>query len=164
MRIAKTRLYQMPVLSMKACTKPLARSPCAQLRSVIGSIMIVCAKMIGMTLAALTFSGMYWRAPPYCLFPTTRLAYCTGTRRVPWTSRIAPAMTASRKTISKRNHTSPPAPPEARVPHSASTAPGRRAMIPIMMIRDTPLPRPLSVIRSPSQRTNILPAAMTTIA
>ena len=39
--------------------------------------------MIGITPAAFTFKGMYWRAPPYCLLPTTRFAYCTGTLRVP---------------------------------------------------------------------------------
>ena len=32
-------------------------------------------------------------------------------------------------------------------------------MIPIIMIKDTPFPMPLSVIRSPNQRMNILPAA-----
>ena len=35
--------------------------------------------MIGITLAAKSFKGMYWRAPPYCLFPTNCVyhdAYC----------------------------------------------------------------------------------------
>jgi hypothetical protein len=36
-------------------------------------------------------------------------------------------------------------------------------MIPNMMIMDTPLPIPLSVIRSPSQRMNMLPAARMTV-
>ena len=36
-------------------------------------------------------------------------------------------------------------------------------MIPIMMMMDTPLPIPLSVILSPNHRTNIEPAAMITM-
>ena len=41
---------------------------------------------------------------------------------------------------------------------------GRRAMIPIMIIIEMPFPTPLSVIRSPNQRTNILPAARIMVA
>ena len=37
-------------------------------------------------------------------------------------------------------------------------------MIPIIMIREIPLPTPLSVIRSPNQRINILPAARIIVA
>ena len=47
---------------------------------------------------------------------------------------------------------------------SCMNACGRRAMIPIMIIKEIPLPTPLSVMRSPNQRTNILPAARMTVA
>ena len=41
------------------------------------------AKMMGITPAWLTFSGMYVLCPPYMRLPTTRFAYCTGMRRCP---------------------------------------------------------------------------------
>ena len=41
---------------------------------------------------------------------------------------------------------------------------GRRAMIPIIMIREIPFPTPLSVIRSPSHKMNIDPAAKIIVA
>ena len=54
----------------------------------------------------------------------------------------------------------PPAPGEAkRETNSPEKAWGKRAMIPTIMINEIPLPIPLSVILSPSHRTNILPAA-----
>ena len=37
-------------------------------------------------------------------------------------------------------------------------------MIPIIMMSETPFPTPLSVIRSPSQRMNMLPAARMIVA
>ena len=43
------------------------------------------------------------------------------------------------------------------VPTSLTRAKGRRATIPIIMIREIPLPMPLSVILSPSHITNIEP-------
>ena len=54
----------------------------------------------------------------------------------------------------------PPAPGEARrETNSWNKDCGRRAIIPIKMMNDIPLPIPLSVILSPSHRINILPAA-----
>ena len=53
-------------------------------------------------------------------------------------------------------------PPEisvARDENSCIKEPGRRAIIPNIMIRETPFPTPLSVIRSPNHKINILPAA-----
>ena len=41
------------------------------------------AKMIGITPAWLTFSGMYVLPPEVILRPTTRFANCTGIRRWP---------------------------------------------------------------------------------
>ena len=70
--------------------------------------------MIGITFAAFTFKGIYCLAPPYCLFPTIRLAYCTGTLRTPCTKSIAAAITNINITISNRNMMIPPAPGEAR--------------------------------------------------
>ena len=58
----------------------------------------------------------------------------------------------------------PPIASETRLPNSKITACGRRAMIPIIMIKEIPLPTPLSVIRSPSQRMNIEPAARIIVA
>ena len=40
---------------------------------------------------------------------------------------------------------------------------GSRAMMPIMMIREIPLPIPLSVIRSPSHITKMVPAVRMTM-
>ncbi len=52
------------------------------------------AKMIGMTPAMFTLSGMNVLAPPIMRRPTTRLAYCTGTRRSPVVIHTTPTMTA----------------------------------------------------------------------
>ena len=124
----------------------------------IGINMIACAKMIGITPAVLTFKGIYWRAPPYCLLPTTRLAYCTGILRVPCTKSIDAAITRSRNTISARNMTRPPEVVAVRITNSCTRDCGRRAIIPTKMINDIPFPMPLSVIRSPNHMINILPA------
>ncbi|MPN39174.1 hypothetical protein SDC9_186702 [bioreactor metagenome] len=118
--------------------------------------------MIGITLAAFTFRGIYWRTPPYCLFPTIRLAYCTGIFLVPCTSIIAPAITTNRKIISSRKSTKPPGALINRAT-SATKACGKRAIIPIRMIKEIPLPTPLSVILSPNHNTNILPPARITV-
>ena len=125
--------------------------------------MIAWAKMIGITPAALIFNGMYWRTPPYCLLPTILLAYCTGTLRVPCTSRIDPQNTRNNMINSIKNATKPPPCWETLEVNSAKKANGKRAMIPIIMMMDTPLPIPLSVILSPNHRTNIEPAAMITM-
>ena len=77
-----------------------------------------------------------------------------------FTNIMASAITKSSAIISKRNLIKPPpSAPLNAVTNSATKALGIRAMIPIIMISDTPLPTPLSVILSPSHRTNILPAA-----
>ena len=47
---------------------------------------------------------------------------------------------------------------------SCTNAWGRRAMIPIIMIIEIPFPTPLSVMRSPSHRMNMLPAARMMVA
>ena len=121
--------------------------------------MIACAKIIGITPAVFTFKGIYCLAPPYCLFPTTRFAYCTGTLRVPCTNRIDAEITNKRKTISAKNITKPPDVVAVRMINSCVRACGRRAIIPTKIMNEIPLPIPLSVIRSPSHIINILPAA-----
>lgn len=60
--------------------------------------------MIGITPAVFTFNGIYWRAPPYCLFPTIRLAYCTGTFRVPCTRSIAAAIIGQQENNLDKEH------------------------------------------------------------
>ena len=52
------------------------------------------AKITGMTPPALTFSGMWVDCPPITRRPTTRLAYCTGMRRSPRSTRTMKATTA----------------------------------------------------------------------
>ena len=126
---------------------------------VIGINIIAWAKIIGITPAVLTFKGIYCLAPPYCLFPTTRFAYCTGTLRVPCTNKIEAEITNNKKTISARNITKPPDVVAVRIINSCTKACGRRAMIPTKIINEIPLPIPLSVMRSPNHIINILPAA-----
>ena len=114
---------------------------------------------MGITPAAFTFKGRYWRTPPYCLLPITLLACCTGILRVPCTRSTAKAITTTNTTSSIRNIIGPPAPfSPSFTMNSCVIACGRRAMIPIIISIDIPLPIPLSVIRSPSHITNIEPA------
>ena len=157
MRIAKTRLYQNPLLSLKARTNAPLPSELKPAKA-IGINMMACAKMIGITLAAFTFKGMYWRTPPYCLLPWMRFAYCTGIRRVPCTSRIAKANTRIKITISTMNTIKPPPASFKRLENSWMIALGKRAMIPIKMMKEIPFPTPRSVMRSPNHITNIEPA------
>ena len=56
--------------------------------------------MIGITPDAFTLSGMYCLTPPYCLFPTTRFAYCTGILLVPCTNNIDTTITNSNNATS----------------------------------------------------------------
>ena len=81
--MALVKLYQNPTGLLNTAAKPDAASALAKPATVMGINIKACAKMIGITPAAFTFRGMYWRTPPYCLLPTMRLAYCTGIRRVP---------------------------------------------------------------------------------
>ena len=91
--MANDRLYQSPVIFMKAPAKPFSLSEFEKPAIVIGTNISACAKIIGITPAAFTLSGMYWRTPPYCLLPTIRLAYCTGIRRSPRSTKTIKATT-----------------------------------------------------------------------
>ena len=64
--------------------------------------------MIGITPAAFTFKGINCLTPPYCLFPTTLLAYCTGILLVPCTKRIVINITNNNANISTKKITKPP--------------------------------------------------------
>ena len=157
---AKITLYNTLVWSTIICINGVAWSTDVKPISVIGMNIKAWAKIIGITFAAKSFKGMYWRAPPNCWPPTTRLAYCTGIFLVPCTNNIAAQTTNRSITTSTMNiKRPPPLKLFKRATNSWPNASGRRAIIPIMMINDTPLPMPLSVIRSPNQRINILPAA-----
>ena len=139
--------------------KPLALFTFENPTRVIGMNMIAWAKIIGITFAAFTFKGMYCLAPPYCLLPTIFFAYCTGIFLVPCTRRMANAMTSNRTTSSIRNITKPPVLSVIREINSWNKDCGKRAIIPTIIIKEIPLPIPLSVILSPSHKINILPAA-----
>ena len=70
----------------------LTHSICSR---VSGNARIEEAKITGITPPALTFSGMWVDCPPITLRPTTRLAYCTGMRRSPRSTRTMKATTAT---------------------------------------------------------------------
>ena len=61
--MAKTKLYQNPEKSENSCTKPLAAVDVEKPANVIGINIIACAKIIGITPAALILSGIYCLAP-----------------------------------------------------------------------------------------------------
>ena len=102
-QVERIRLHQNPFTSEKVAKKPLPCPSALKPESDRGMNMMAWAKMMGMTPAAFTLRGMYWRAPPYWRLPTIRLAYCTGTLRVPWTRSTAPTVTEkSRVSCSSR--------------------------------------------------------------
>ena len=70
----------------------------------------------------------------------------------------ANAKTKSMITISRMNTINPPPASLRREENSWMIAAGKRAMIPMRMMKEIPLPRPRSVIRSPNHITNIEPA------
>ena len=63
-----------PEKSENSCTKPLAAVAVEKPAKVIGMYIIACAKMMGITPAALIFNGIYCLTPPYCLFLITVFA------------------------------------------------------------------------------------------
>ena len=73
-------------------------------------------------------------------------------------------MTASSITISSRKITRPPPAEFIRRPvNSWMNASGRRAMIPMRMMNEMPLPIPFWSMRSPSHMINMDPAANTIV-
>ncbi len=65
--------------------------------------------------------------------------------------------------ISAKNTIKPPPASFKRDENSWMIAAGKRAIIPIRMMNEIPLPIPLSVIRSPNHITNIEPAQSRTV-
>ena len=77
---------------------------------VAGNARIDEAKITGMTPPVFTFSGMCVLDPPYIRRPTTRLAYCTVTRRCARSTNTMAAMTSAMNTIRNRTRSSPSCP------------------------------------------------------
>ena len=69
------KLYQNPSKFDNAAFIPDILSESENPNKVTGINIIACAKIIGITPAALTLIGTYCRAPPYCLFPIILFAY-----------------------------------------------------------------------------------------
>ena len=122
----------------------------------VGGIIIIDeAKMTGITPAMLTLSGMNVLVPPIMRRPTTRLAYCTGTRRSPVVMKITPTTTASAMIVM--------ATIETGLMELSFTRPEGRRETMLMKIRiDMPLPMPRAVISSPSHITAVAPAVSAT--
>jgi len=115
------------------------------------------AKIGGITPEVLIFNGRWVLCPPYILRPTTRLAYCTGMRLCPCSTKM---MKPTTPTINKSKSTAMKiciSPVDSRRNVFAIAA-GRRQTIPAKMIRDIPLPMPRSVICSPSHMIKAVPA------
>ena len=68
------------------------------------------AKITGMTPPVFTFSGMCVLVPPYIRLPTSRLAYCTVTRRCPRSTKMIAAMTTTIITTSSSRRMMPDLP------------------------------------------------------
>ena len=109
------------------------------------------AKITGMTPAMFTLRGMKVLVPPIMRRPTTRLAYCTGTRRSPLVIQMTPTTTARAMTTKRTIVTM------LRVISLAAPDGMRDTMLMKIMI-DMPLPMPRAVMSSPSHITNTAPA------
>ena len=118
-----------------------------------GKSRMLIAKMIGMTPAIVTLRGRYWVWPWYILRPRTRLAYWTGIRRWPSLMKTTPAIT----TIAIRMNGMMRSSPSGPVTIGAARC-GRRPTMPAKMMKLMPLPRPRSLISSPSHISRIVPA------
>src|SRR6266487_4539899 len=97
------------------------------------------AKMIGITPALLTRSGMCVLAPPYIRRPTMRFAYWTGILRVAWVMRMTAAMT---RTIiaTTNNRTNSDTVPARKLSTPFITVFGMRRMMLMKMMSEMPLP------------------------
>ena len=119
--------------------------------------------MIGITPAAFSFKGIYWRAPKI-FFSTAALppsavlrAYCTGICRTALIRNIQSNIITNQRITSMRISIKPPFEAVNREATSEANACGKRAMIPTIMSSDIPLPIPLSVIFSPNHIAKIVP-------
>src|SRR5205085_8206330 len=90
----------MPMFS--CCTSESTHGPLNRLCAIVaGNARIEEAKITGMTPPVFTLSGMCVLDPPYIRRPTTRLAYCTVTRRCPRSTKIIAATTRSEEHTSE---------------------------------------------------------------
>ena len=135
----------------------LPSSGIANCAIMVGSISMEEAKMMGITPAMLTFSGMYVLVPPMVRRPTMRLAYCTGMRRCDCSTKTTQVMTTSPIAHTPRKM------PQPRVRRISPSADGKVAAMDVKISRDMPLPTPRSVMRSPSHMITVVPAVMVRI-
>jgi hypothetical protein len=87
---------------MRAATMSCIQGIVIKLAMVAGNIMIEDAKIGGITPDVLIFKGKWVLCPPYILRPTTRLAYCTGMRRCPCSTKMMNPTTSHHQTTSSR--------------------------------------------------------------
>ena len=87
------------------------------------------AKITGMTPPVFTFNGMCVLDPPYIRRPTTRLAYCTVTRRWPRSMKMI-AATMNTIATSRIRMLSRPSCPVLICCNVVMTAPGKLTTIP----------------------------------
>ena len=108
-------------------------------------------KIIGITPAVLTFSGILVDCPPYDLLPTTFWEYCTAILLSP-SCRIT-VKTTNAKMIAMITHTARPAEaiafPFTNWSNNVVISLGIREIMLITRTIDIPLPTPFSVILSP---------------
>ena len=120
------------------------------------------AKMIGITPAVLTRSGMCVLWPPYILRPTMRLAYWTGILRVACvmttTAATTSTMIAAMITIWMT-----PRLPARTLSIACMTRFGTPPRMLTKMTSEMPLPMPNSVIFSPSHMTRMVPVVCVTM-
>ncbi len=118
-----------------------------------GNSRMLMAKMIGITPAIVTFRGRYCVWPWYMRRPRTRLAYWTGIRRWPSLMKTTPAMTMIPMMMNGTIRSRPSGP--------LTTPPawcGMRPTMPAKMMKLMPLPRPRSLMSSPSHMSRMVPA------
>jgi hypothetical protein len=128
-----------------------------KLAMVAGNMMIDDAKIGGITPELLILSGKWVLCPPYMRRPTTRLAYWTGIRRCPCSTKMMIPTTATMSTSSVITRKMPISP----VDNSWKVWPmatGIRQTMPEKMMSEIPLPIPRSVICSPSHMMKAVPA------
>src|SRR5262245_4978604 len=127
-----------------------------------GRLMTESAKMIGITPAVFTRSGMWVLAPPYIRRPTIRFAYWTGIFRVAWVMAMTAAMTST-IIVSTNSIVNSDTVPARRLSTALMIVLGTRPMMLTKMMSEMPLPMPCSVIFSPSHMTKMVPVVWVTM-
>jgi len=133
------------------CSLMNACVPGKNCATVGGKAMIAAAKMIGMTPAMLTRSGMYVEPPVVIRRPTIRFAYWIGIFRWPsWTKTTATMIAIAISGNISRSNASPSY--HARMP------PGNPARMEAKMRSEIPFPIPRFVISSPIHMRSVVAA------